>query len=164
MAGLFDPNRPLFDVAGILRQTFQGVYSADGRQLGSYQSLQRLCAGDWITLKGEARPPPSALYLKEITGRLTPLAEACTGMGFGVPAWATPAQKAAAKVAIAKQNAPLIPKLVMPPLDLPNLFEFGGGDGGGDDGDDDKKKSGIGAAVILGGAALVAAALLLRRD
>lgn len=123
--------RPPLDVAGILRQTFNGVYRQDGRQLGSFVTMADLCAGRWLVFKGETALPISQLYIRELSGRLLDVPTACAQESYGIPAGATPTQRQAITRDQARRQAgplaslPVTPfPVTLPTFDFPDL---GGG-------------------------------------
>lgn len=129
MATLFDDlaKHPPLDIAAILRQTFNGVYNAQGRKIGSYASLDDLCRGKWFLFKGETSPGNSAIYIKELSGRLAPVVSMCFNTNKA-PAFATPAQKAEQEKLVKEHGGvtplfdfPELPDLTLPALSLPDI-------------------------------------------
>lgn len=118
--------RPPLDVAGILRQTFNGVYRQDGRQIGSFQSMADLCAGRWLVFKGETALPISALYIKTLGGRLLDVPTACAQESYGIPAGASPAQRQAITTDQAKRQKGPLASLPVTLPSLPALPDLGG--------------------------------------
>jgi len=68
---------PLPDLGVILRQNRHGVYDAVGRKVGSYETLDAACQGQWLKFTGVAQPPADQLYVNDFWGRRVPLASRC---------------------------------------------------------------------------------------
>jgi hypothetical protein len=147
--------RPPFDIAGIIRQAVHGVFRADGRQLGSYESYAELCAGRWLVFKGETSLPLSQLFVTFPGGRLVPVPQHCSDQGLGTPSFATPAQKKAIAYQRAKAKAGpiglLMPKAAAAP---------GGDQAAGDDGDYGDVQKQLATLALYGAAGLLALSLL----
>lgn len=65
------------DLRAIWRQRRHPVWNANGRQVGSYETLDALCQGQWLLFAGETQPPPSQLYIHDFWGRRVPLSTQC---------------------------------------------------------------------------------------
>lgn len=78
---LLSPVLQLPDVFGyigdVIRQTRHPVYNAVGVQVGSYDTLDALCQGQWYVFKGQAQPPASQLYVHDFWGNRVPLSTQC---------------------------------------------------------------------------------------
>ena len=68
---------PLPDLGAILRQSRHGIYNAQGVKVGSYETLDAACQGQWLVFKGAVQPPASQLYVNDFWGRRVPLATQC---------------------------------------------------------------------------------------
>jgi hypothetical protein len=65
------------DLGAWWRQRRHPVWNANGRQVGSYETLDALCQGQWLLLTGEVQPPPSQLYISDFWGKRIPLSTQC---------------------------------------------------------------------------------------
>lgn len=65
-------------IATVFRQQRHPVYNAAGQVVGSYDTLDALCQGQWFVDQGMAQPPPSQLYVVDFWGTRVPLATQCT--------------------------------------------------------------------------------------
>ncbi len=68
---------PSLNLAAILRQNRHGVFNALGRKVGSYETLDALCAGHWLKFTGETAPPFEQLYVSNFWGQRVPLSTQC---------------------------------------------------------------------------------------
>lgn len=66
------------DAAVIWRQQRHPVFNASGQVIGSYDTLDALCQGNWFVDRGKVQPPVSQLYVSDFWGRRVPLATQCT--------------------------------------------------------------------------------------
>lgn len=146
--------RPPLDVAAIFRQTFNGLYNSQGRQVGSFESLDKLCRGQWLLFKGETSPGNANLYVKEITGRLSPVVTMCYQANQAAT-FATPQQKAAQEALVKNHGGQTpfvsLPNFTLPSFDVPDLF----GDAV------DAGKANVGKIAIVGGLALLGVVVLM---
>ena len=111
---------PLPDLGAILRQSRHGIYNAQGVKVGSYDTLDAACQGQWFVFTGKTQPPPSQLYVNDFWGRRVPLQTQCvrsakaTAAGGSIlhpqPVQPTSAVKAvvAANTAAVGEPAPVI--------------------------------------------------------
>ncbi len=104
------------------RQNRHPIYNAAGEQVGSYDTLDAACQGQWFLFKGKAQPPPSQLYVVDFWGRKIPLSTHCTrsaqanakGGSIIYPQAVQPASAAKAQQQAAGQAEPL-PALELDP-------------------------------------------------
>jgi hypothetical protein len=68
---------PLQDLADAVRQRRHAIFNAQGRWVGSYVTLDALCAGHWLPFKGETVPPFSQLYVTDFWGKMLPASAQC---------------------------------------------------------------------------------------
>lgn len=66
------------DLAVIFRQNRHPVFNAAGQTVGSYDTLDALCQGQWFLDRGAVQPPASQLYVLNFWGQKVPLATQCT--------------------------------------------------------------------------------------
>ncbi len=111
---------PLPDLGAILRQSRHGIYNAQGVKVGSYETLDAACQGQWLKFTGVPQPPASQLYVNDFWGRRVPLSSRCVqaakattkGPTITQPQTVRPASAAqaviAANTAATGQPAPII--------------------------------------------------------
>lgn len=66
------------DAASAWRHMRHPVFNAAGVVVGSYDTLDALCQGNWFVDPGAQKPPASQLYVVDFWGRRVPLATQCT--------------------------------------------------------------------------------------
>jgi hypothetical protein len=113
MPGPISLANPFAELAANLRQArrqnIHPVYNASGVKVGSYDTLDALCQGQWFKFTGVAQPPVSQLYVRDFWGRRVPLSTQCVraaqatakGGAFTQP---QPVSPAAAAKAVGQAN------------------------------------------------------------
>lgn len=66
------------DAASAFRHMRHPVFDGSGQVVGSYDTLDALCQGQWFLDPGAKQPPVSQLYVVDFWGRRVPLATQCT--------------------------------------------------------------------------------------
>lgn len=66
------------DLSVIWRQNRHIVFNAAGATVGSYDTLDALCQGQWYLDRGAVQPPASQLYVLNFWGQKVPLSTQCT--------------------------------------------------------------------------------------
>lgn len=65
------------DLATRWRQARHPVWNAAGQVVGSYDTLDALCAGHWFLDRGAVQPPANEMYIGDFWGRRVPVATQC---------------------------------------------------------------------------------------
>lgn len=145
-------------LSDVIRQNRHPVYNANGRQVGSYVTLDALCKGQWLLFAGETAPPAGQLYVQDFWGRRVPLSTQCVRAAtkpnpITQPQPVTPAGAQHAVQAGGDAGIDLS-ALVLPP---DSAFDFGNVFG---DVVDTAAKPATEKLLIFGGLALVAGLVL----
>jgi hypothetical protein len=113
----------LGSLARALRQSRHKIWNAQGVQVGSYETLDAACQGQWFKLTGVAQPPASQLYVMDFWGRKVPLSTQCTRSAVATAKGGTivhpqPVTPAAAAKAVADANQAATGSPIAPPVNL----------------------------------------------
>lgn len=106
------------------RQLNHPIFNAQGRQVGSYVTLDAACRGDWLLFAGETQPPPGGLYVHGPLFSKVPLSSRCvaaakaTAHGSVLSTKVTPASAAKAVAdtnrSVTGSAAPINPDTIIP--------------------------------------------------